>query len=169
MEANRKTFVGGALPATSLNSEFDKHVLGIAGDGQCILVKRVGQVVTVSLSIDVLLARIPKANRPGCWFKLVSPRGGSAFGKYNINLLSPPSADVSVNTAAAAADFGAVATPPIAAVAINVQEIANTMWDLDCTGAFTPQIFWGFYIHTNSDGTIVLGFNGDQWENCGGS
>jgi hypothetical protein len=104
----------------------------------------------------------------GYWFTLVSTVGGSAYGKYNVHLMNPPTSDVSVTAAAAAGDFGTVPGSPVSAIAINNQETdsGRSTWDLQTSGGFVPQFFWGWVIRINSTGTMILGFDGKQWENC---
>lgn len=87
----------------------------------------------------------------------------SCYGVYNGKLWNPPTADTPAASTLTEADLG---TQGVDCLMENVREVGKTTHDLDPSGTYLPLIFPVTYLRTNSDGTVVVLFDGAQQEDC---
>lgn len=97
-------------------------------------------------------------------FKITGNAAGG--GKYTGKTVDPSgvTSDVSGSGNLAESDLGTVAGSNDV-LALNFDEVGQSTHILSTS--YLPLVFVGYLIKTNSDGTKVVGFHGEPFENCG--
>jgi len=94
-------------------------------------------------------------------FKVTSNASGG--GKYNGKVVyGASSASASGNLAES--DFGTVHTSETI-LALNVREVGKSTHDVS-SSTYLPLVFLGIVIGLNTSGSIIVAFDGMQWQDC---